>query len=69
MIKSVIEMWKREAGVRLHVEKLVTIFKMNEMDVTDSKMLLILIIIFQIVETSSLSRSLGKLQLSGAVRV
>ena len=37
MIKSVIEMWKREAGVRLHVEKLVTIFKMNEMDVTDSQ--------------------------------
>ena len=37
VIKSVIEMWKREAGVRLHVEKLVTIFKMNEMDVTDSQ--------------------------------
>ena len=36
MIKSVIEMWKSEAGVRLHVEKLVTIFKMNEIDVTDS---------------------------------
>ena len=37
MIKSVIEMWKIEAGVRLHVVKLVRNFKMNEIDITDSE--------------------------------
>ena len=62
MIKSVIEMWKSEAGVRLHVEKLVTIFKMNEIDVTDSqKCLIFLLSICKIGTLSLVARSIGKL--------